>query len=83
MEKSSPMPSVATDRHCCLPRVFVVCDKNGHFLSQRVHPKMATVRPRFVYSQDDEVSFALSASGMEEVVVQVPPDNVEATQDVK
>ena len=60
-----------------------MCDKNGHFLSQRIHPKMATVRQRFVYSQDDEVSFALSAPGMEEVVVHLPPDDVEATQKVK
>jgi len=64
-------------------RVFVVCDKSGHFLTQRVHPKMATVLPRFVIGHDGKVSFALTAPGMEEVIVQVPPDNVEATQDVE
>lgn len=67
----------------CYSRTFVICGNDGRFLSQRAHPKMAIVRPRFIYGNNGDISFALSAPGMDDIIVQVPPDRVEPTHSIK
>ena len=64
-------------------RTFVVCNKSCDKLSQRVYPKMATVQPRFVYNSNGSVSFALSAPGMDEIIVHVPHDEMPSTHNIK
>ena len=61
----------------------MVCNKSCAMLTQRVCPKMATVQPRFVYNSNGSVSFALSAPGMDEIIVQVPHDEMPSTHNIK
>ena len=61
-------------------RAFVVTDKKGHYASQRQYPAMALIQPRIdLASEEEGMSMFLTAPGMEEIEVKVPPHDCKAT----
>ena len=73
-----------------LKRTFVVVGKDGNLMSQRAYPRMALIQPRLDLTRDydddaDEgPSLFLTAPGMEELQVKVPPRNSkDPTDEVK
>ncbi|KAJ1429664.1 hypothetical protein B484DRAFT_430838 [Ochromonadaceae sp. CCMP2298] len=70
-----------TPRGFHLDRIFMVCDENGKFVSQRTHPAMALVD---VQISEDAGSLIVTAPGMAQLVVPTLfPTTVEGMQTVK
>ena len=67
-----------------LCRSWVIVDKNGCFMTQRQHPKMALICPRVEARQtpggEEEVTLHLSAPEMPDLTLKIPPPSAPTEQ---